>query len=131
MTIYQADTGFLDEKTYNMKIKIQDLLQIDPNASAIETLFDVTVYHKCSRNSFTISNQSDVLYDISALGTTAAITVPKSTVSGATAGCTLEFTTEILDYPSNLWVTLTDANVASSYYFIKAAPPTDKTSNLI
>jgi len=83
--------------------------------SAIETLFDVTVYHKCSRNSFTISDQSDVSYEISATGTTTAVAIPISTVTGATAGCTLEYTAEILDYPTNLWVTLNPTNVASSY----------------
>jgi len=95
-----------------MKIRIQDLLSM---SSAIETLFDVTVYHKCSRNSFTISNQSDVSYEISATGTTAAVPILISVVTGATAGCTLEFTAEILDYPTNLWVTLDSTNVASSY----------------
>jgi hypothetical protein len=43
MTIYQAETlpVFVPEVTYNVKIKIQDLLSMDPNASAIETVFTV------------------------------------------------------------------------------------------
>lgn len=52
-TIYQADTGFVAEKTYNLKIKVWDVLSMKP---AIETFFDVYVYHKCSRNTFTISD---------------------------------------------------------------------------
>jgi len=56
-----------------------------------------------------------VSYEISATGTTAAVAIPISTVTGATAGCTLEYTAEILDYPTNLWVTLNPTNVASSY----------------
>jgi len=56
-----------------------------------------------------------VSYEISATGTTAAVTIPISTVTGATAGCTLEYTAEILDYPTNLWVTVVAANVLSSY----------------
>ena len=56
MTINQADTGFVTEYTYDVMIKIQDPLSMNPTASAISTIFQVYVYHKCAKNTFTISN---------------------------------------------------------------------------
>jgi len=43
MTIYQAETlpVFVPEVTHKVKIKVQDLLSMDPNASAIEAIFTV------------------------------------------------------------------------------------------
>ena len=39
MTIYLADTGFIAEINKTLKIRITDPLTLDPNASAIETVF--------------------------------------------------------------------------------------------
>jgi hypothetical protein len=133
MTIQQADTGFEDQKTYQLKIKITDLLMMDPVASAIETFFTVTVYHKCSRNEFTISDQQDVTYDISALvaSPTAVTNVPISTVTGNTAGCVLTYTVEIYDYPKNDWVVISQANtdLTAKYHFIVSVPALDDTTS--
>jgi len=94
--------------------------------AAIETLFDVTIYHKCSRNTFTISDQTDVSYQISATGSTAAVTIPKTTVtltdSATHSTCTLEYTAEVLDYASNTWKLVDSTIVGSTYSFIVAAP---------
>jgi hypothetical protein len=125
MTIYKVDTVFEDQATYNMKIQVQDTSSMQ---AVIETLFDVTIYHKCSRNTFTINDQADVPYQISATGTTAAVTIPKTTVSLATTGCTLEYTVEVLEYASNTWK-LVDATIVSSTYSFIVAAPASTTSN--
>lgn len=68
-------------------------------------------------------------YDIAALvaSPTAATNIPISTVTGNTAGCTLTYTIEIFDYPSNSWVTITQANTsaAGKYKFIVSVPALD------
>jgi hypothetical protein len=119
LTIEQPDLGFIAEQTYNLKIRLQDLMSMNPVQSAIETFFQVTVYHKCSRNSFTIDDSDDLEYEIPATGTL-TVSIPGSTVTGATAGCALEFSVEILDYPSNTWTTVSEANATSKYTFIVA-----------
>ena len=126
MTINQADTGFVAETVTTLKIRVQDLLSLQ---SYVETIFHVNVFHKCSRNSFSISDQSDVEYEIAVTGTTPAVSIPISTVTGATAGCPLQYTLEILDYPTNTWIQVVAANVLSSYQFIVAAPPADMSTN--
>lgn len=68
---------------------------MNPDTSAIETFFQVTVYHKCSLNQFTLNDITNQAYEISATGVTPTITIPVSTVTGNTAGCTLEYTIEV------------------------------------
>jgi small ligand-binding sensory domain FIST len=77
-----------------------------------------------------LNDQQDVTYDIAALvGTpTAATNVPKSTVTGNTADCVLTYTIEILDYPSNSWVEITQANATSKYTFIVQVAALDDPS---
>jgi hypothetical protein len=72
-----------------------------------ETTFQVTIFHKCSLNSFSISDTLDQTYQIAATGLATAVTVPISSVSGNTAGCPLTYTIEILDNPSGTWTTIT------------------------
>lgn len=94
---------------------------MNPIQSAIETIFQVTVFHKCSRNSFTINDTNDMLYEILA-GAAPVVNVPMSTVTGAIAGCTLVFSVEILDYPSNSWTVVRQANSTAKYSFIVSDP---------
>lgn len=98
---------------------------MNPTSSAIETIFQVNVYHKCSRNTFTLNDITDKSYEISATGTTAAVNVPISTVSGNTAGCALQYTIEIFDLPTNSWTLISQANRNSKYLFIVASASLD------
>jgi len=58
-----------------------------------------------------------------------------STVTGATAGCTLQYTIEIMDYPLSSWVQVTQANTDAAtgkYKFIvSAAALDDPTTNTL
>ena len=120
LSIFQADTGFIAEKTYTVKIKLKDLQSMDATAATSETIFKVTVYHKCSRNTFTLNDITDQSYAIAATGIASAISIPKSTVTGNTVGCTLEYTIEIFDSSRNDWTVISSVNQASKYTFIVA-----------
>lgn len=85
------------------------------------------VYHKCSLNSFTLNDVTDKNFEI---GTDSAITIPTSTVTGATSGCSLEYTIEIYNPSSLTWTTITQANASSTYKFIvSSADLDDPTKN--
>jgi len=116
------------ERSYSVKIQITDPLMKDPVASAIETVFQLTIFHKCSKNTFTLNNQNDITYSILAAGSTPVQNIPTSTVTGNTAGCTLVFTIEVLNYPSPDWIMISQANAVSTYKFIVSSPNLDLTT---
>ena len=98
---------------------------------AQELEFTVTVSHACENNTFTLAlNQTDQKYTIGSSSATTAITIPKSTVTGASANtnCVLEYTTEIFDEILNEWKTLTAALVTSTYTWIKSGTLGDATT---
>lgn len=127
-TINKADSGFVAEQKYTVKIRITDPLMMDPVAGAIETIFQLTIFHKCSKNQFTLNDQTDISYSILAAGGTPAQNIQVSTVTGATAGCMLVYTIEVLNYPSPEWTTVSQANALSTYSFIVSAAALDLTS---
>jgi len=82
---------------------------MDSTLSTSETIFKLTVFHLCSRNAFTLNDVADQSYAIAATGTTAAINIPKSTVTGNTAGCTLQYSIEVFDPSRNDWLIISSA----------------------
>jgi hypothetical protein len=95
----------------------------------IESIFTVTVAHKCLFNAFTISDTTAKSYEIAATGTATAVPVDDSVVSGATADCAIKFSVEIMDSSTSSWTQVTAANIASTYTFISSAPAADLSSN--
>lgn len=92
-----------------MKITFTDPLTVDPVAITVAALFDVTVWHTCDNNPFTLTDQPNISYTVPQ-GTVDAnspiTTVAKTTVNGANADakCWLSYRTEYWDISTNLWV---------------------------
>jgi hypothetical protein len=97
-------------------------------APGVEAVFTVTVYQKCSVNSFVLNPTGDQTFAISPTATaTSALPIPASTFSSdPTAGCPLEFSVEIYNYALLTWTRITSANAPS---FISSDPADDLSSN--
>lgn len=114
-TINTTGRLFTPSKKFNARLTLTG----NGSAKVVEVLFNITLVDNCSANTFTISQPATVNYSIALSGTTPAITRTMSTVTGATSGCTLEYTLEVYDSSLFDWVQITTANVASKWTFLQ------------
>jgi len=117
-----------------MKITFTDPLANDPVAITVAALFDVTVYHTCDSNPFTLTDQSNISYTVPAGITDAnspTTVVAKTTVNNANSdsNCWLSYRTEFWDATTNNWTEMTNglANASPRGLFIQANSYSDTT----